>query len=89
MSTEFSEGDYEILQGVLGLANERYMKESRIHRRSSFNILRVLSAFKETCMSYPWRRESIYNWIMYITKTYNPQSHQQWHNAISHIMRHQ
>lgn len=72
MSVDYEEGDLVVLGHIIEHANQRYLRESRVHKGSSFNILRILSAFKETCGQYPLRRDHIYNLIIYITKNYNP-----------------
>jgi hypothetical protein len=46
MGTEFKESDGQILATIIEHANRRFMRESRVNKKSTFNILRVLSAFK-------------------------------------------
>jgi hypothetical protein len=59
------------------------MRESKVNQKSTFNILRVLSAFKELSDKYGARSDQIYNWIIFITKQYNPQTLRQWISAVN------
>lgn len=85
MSVQFRESDGEMLVNIIEHANHRYMRQSRVNQKSTFNILRVLSAFKETSELYGTRSEHIYNLIIYITKQYNPQTMAQWINAVHEL----
>jgi hypothetical protein len=53
-----------------------------VNQNSTFNILRVLSSFKELSDQFGTRADQIYNWIIYLTKQYHPQTLGQWVNAV-------
>ena len=88
MLGELQESDAQILSNIVEHANSQYLHESRVYRKSSFNILRMLSSFKALSHDFKMRKENIYNWIIFITKQYNPQTMKQWVSAISSLSNH-
>jgi len=58
------------------------MRESNHNHKSSFNILQVLSMYR---LLYPADEENIYQAIIYMTKTHNPQNLVQWKRALNSI----
>ena len=85
MSSELEQSDVQILNRIVEHANSQHLRESRVNQKSSFNILRMLSSFKQLTPEFKLRKDNIYNWIIFITKQYNPQTMRQWLNAISEI----
>ena len=45
----------------------------------------MLSSYKALADEFKLRKENIYNWIIFITKQYNPQTMKQWINAINSL----
>lgn len=72
------------LNAVIEQANKSFLKESRLSSNLSFNILRILSAFR---LIYPDSPASLYNAIIYITKNYNPTSFNQWKAAVNQLSK--
>lgn len=86
MNWEFRQSDAEILTRILQSARKNYLKESRVSIKSNFNILRVLSAYKDLSWQFSSRKEHIYNCIIGITKHYDPQTYNQWSSAINELL---
>lgn len=64
---------------IVNCAKERHLKESRIKdHHSPFNILKILSSFKEITADNipPHICSKLYNWILLITKYFNPQTYE-------------
>ena len=80
MDLVLSNEDGDCLEDILEEANRGFSKEVHVNENATFNILRVLSAFR---LLYPDAPQSLYNSIIYLTKIFNPQTLQEWQRAIS------
>ena len=49
MYSEIRSSDVSILQRLLNSANDAFLKESRITKRTTFGIIRILGAHKKLC----------------------------------------
>ena len=72
---------YDILERILKRANKSFNREAHLNLGAppSFNILRVLSAYKDEC---PNNNVNVYNAITKIMQDYNPKSMEEWYSAI-------
>ena len=57
MLTELRTSDAEILTRVVNTANEVYLKESRVSKKSSFGIIPILAAHKKLSSEYALRKD--------------------------------
>lgn len=86
MAEQLRESDAHILAQIVEHATHHFLRESSANRRPVFNIIPMLSSYRSLSHEFALRKETIYNWIMLITKQYHPQSARQWLSAIRELM---